>query len=283
VVESGGLENRCARKGTEGSNPSPSASSARVPLAVIADSDLYARGNATLLASWEAYAHGSAGAALHRLDGVAAAVFPSEPERGVFNNALLDRDVGAAAVDAMEDAYRSVRVERFAAWVHETDERMHAELRGRGYTVDTTTRAMGMSLTEIASHGPDADVAAAVWTDHLDHLEAVGVPAGLLRGADPTAFHVVTGRAGGEDVATAIAIDHDGDCGIFNVSTVEEARRRGLGTAMTLRLLRDAAARGCATASLQSTEIAERVYAAAGFRDLGRFVEYVPAGLIRSG
>ena len=80
MVESGGLENRCARKGTEGSNPSPSASSARVPLAVIADSNLYARGNATLLASWEAYARGSAGAALHRLDGVAAAVFPSEPE-----------------------------------------------------------------------------------------------------------------------------------------------------------------------------------------------------------
>ena len=160
---------------------------------------------------------------------------------------------------------------------------MQAELRGRGYTVDTTTRAMGMSLAEIAARGPDADVAAAGWTDHLDHLEAVGVPEGLLRGADPTAFHVVTGRAGGEDVATAIAIDHDGDCGIFNVSTFEEARRRGLGTAMTLRLLRDAAARGCTTASLQSTGIAERVYAAAGFRDLGRFIEYVPAGLIRSG
>jgi hypothetical protein len=48
-------------------------------------------------------------------------------------------------------------------------------------------------------------------------------------------------------------------------------------------LLRDAAARGCTTASLQSTGIAERVYAAAGFRDLGRFVEYVPSGLIRSG
>jgi hypothetical protein len=29
--------------------------------------------------------------------------------------------------------------------------------------------------------------------------------------------------------------------------------------------------------------IAERVYAAAGFRDLGRFIEYVPAALIRSG
>jgi hypothetical protein len=36
-----------------------------------------------------------------------------------------------------------------------------------------------------------------------------------------------------------------------------------------------AAARGCRTASLRSTEIAERVYAAVGFRDLGRILEYV--------
>jgi predicted GNAT family acetyltransferase len=30
------------------------------------------------------------------------------------------------------------------------------------------------------------------------------------------------------------------------------------------------------TASLQSTGIAERVYASVGFRDLGRYLEYVP-------
>jgi predicted GNAT family acetyltransferase len=53
-------------------------------------------------------------------------------------------------------------------------------------------------------------------------------------------------------------------------------RRRGLGTAVTARLVEDAAARGCATATLQATETAERLYAAVGFRDLGRFVEYVP-------
>jgi hypothetical protein len=34
---------------------------------------LYQRGVETLLASWEAYAEGSTGAALHRLDGVSAA------------------------------------------------------------------------------------------------------------------------------------------------------------------------------------------------------------------
>ena len=50
----------------------------------------------------------------------------------------------------------------------------------------------------------------------------------------------------------------------------------GLGTALTARLIHDARERGCSTASLQSTAMAERVYAAVGFRDLGAILEYVP-------
>jgi predicted GNAT family acetyltransferase len=38
----------------------------------------------------------------------------------------------------------------------------------------------------------------------------------------------------------------------------------------------DALARGCRTASVQSTKMAERIYAAVGFRDLGQILEYVP-------
>jgi hypothetical protein len=45
-------------------------------MAPITDGDLYARGAATLLASWEGYAGGSSRAALLHLNGVAAAVFP---------------------------------------------------------------------------------------------------------------------------------------------------------------------------------------------------------------
>jgi ribosomal protein S18 acetylase RimI-like enzyme len=73
-----------------------------------------------------------------------------------------------------------------------------------------------------------------------------------------------------------MAFDHDGDCGIYNVGTLEHARRRGLGTALTALLVHDAIGRGCQTASLQATNIAERLYAAVGFRDLGRILEYVP-------
>jgi predicted GNAT family acetyltransferase len=67
---------------------------------------------------------------------------------------------------------------------------------------------------------------------------------------------------------------HAGDCEIFNVSTLEPARRRGLASALTAGLLTDARARGRATASIQATPMAERIYARAGFRDLGRFLEF---------
>jgi predicted GNAT family acetyltransferase len=93
--------------------------------------------------------------------------------------------------------------------------------------------------------------------------------------ADHAAF-LLAARADGELVAAALAYDFGDDCGIYNVGTVERARRRGLATALTAGQVYDARTRGCRTASLQSTEIAERVYAAVGFRDLGRILEYVP-------
>ena len=81
-------------------------------------------------------------------------------------------------------------------------------------------------------------------------------------------------RSNGVLVAASIAFDHDGDCGIFNVGTLETARGRGHGTAVTAAQLRDGRARGCVTATLQSTQMAERLYARLGFQDLGRILEY---------
>jgi GNAT superfamily N-acetyltransferase len=246
----------------------------------ITDTDLYARGAATLLASWGEYARGASDATLQRLDGVAAAVFPAEPERSVYNNALLDRDLDAgeraAAVDAMEAAYAGAGIERFAAWAHESDEGMRAELSGRGYALEESTRAMGLSLDEVSIPNPEVDFSLLAWPEYLEYLRILDLPQGLLSGANPAAFHVLGARLDGQNVTTAIAFDHDGDCGVFNMSTLATARRRGLGTALTARHLHDAVARGCATASLQSTEMAERVYANVGFRNLGRFFEYVP-------
>jgi len=73
-----------------------------------------------------------------------------------------------------------------------------------------------------------------------------------------------------------MAFDRGSDCGISNVTTLERARRRGMGTALTTVHLHQALARGRQTASLQSTEMAESIYAAVGFRHLGRILEHVP-------
>jgi ribosomal protein S18 acetylase RimI-like enzyme len=245
------------------------------------DDDLYRRGAATLLASWEEYARGARGAELKRLPGVAAAVFPNEPERGVYNNALVERDLGAGersdALDAMKSAYAEAGVSRFAAWAHETDAPLRAEFERRGYTLDTTTRAMGMELGDLTVPRPELNLAPADWAEYL---RIVGVPPDFLSNADPAAYHVLVARLDGENVSTGMAFDLDGDVGIYNVGTLDQARRRGLGTALTALLLHDALARGCRTASLQSTPMAEGVYAAVGFRDLGRYFEYVPSARV---
>lgn len=242
-----------------------------------ADADLYRAGMETALASWQEYARGATGADVRRLGGVATAIFPNDPERGVYNNAILERDLAACeraeAVSAMEAAYADAGVGRFAAWVHESDEAMRACLEARGYTLDTSTRAMGMALADIRLPRAEVDLGSTDWDEYL---HTFGLPPGLLGNADHSAFHVLVARLGGENVATAMAFDHETDCGIYNVATLEHARRRGLGTALAALHLHDALARGCETASVQSTPMAERVYAAVGFRDLGKILEYVP-------
>jgi GNAT superfamily N-acetyltransferase len=249
----------------------------KIPMTAFSDAELYRRGVATLIASWEAYARGATGAVVLRAPGITAAVFPHEPERDVYNNALLECGLTAAeradAVATMEAAYATAGIRRFAAWVHESDAAMRGDLERRGYTLDVATRAMGMALVNFSLPRPEIELGSLDWRAYLRLFD---LPADLLRGADLAAFHLLIARLDGEDAATSLAFDNDGDCGIYNVGTLERARRRGLGTALSALQLHDALARGCQTASLQSTPMAERVYAAVGFRDMGRFLEYVP-------
>jgi ribosomal protein S18 acetylase RimI-like enzyme len=247
-------------------------------MSVLTAADLYQRGADTLLASWRHYAQEATAAALMRSPGVAIAVFPHEPERSVYNNALFERHLTPTerddAIEAMEAAYHQAGITSFAAWVHESDAALCADLERRGYTTAESTRAMGMTLDEIRVDPSPVELAQADWSEHLRVAE---LPAQLLGAGDHTALHILVARLAGENLATAIAFDLGSDCGIYNVGTRKHARRRGLGTAVTVAHLHDALDRGCHTASLQSTPMAEQLYASIGFRDLGRILEYVPS------
>jgi ribosomal protein S18 acetylase RimI-like enzyme len=239
---------------------------------------LYERSVATVIASWDAVARGGREAIVRRLPGVHAAVFPHEPERSVYNNAYLalglSNDGDRRAIDAAESVYAALGITSFALWAHETDAGVRDTLEARGYGVAECTRAMGVHLSRAANDEAAVDVETGTWSDYLAFLEQWDVPPGLLAGVDEHAFRVRLVRNGGRPVAASIAFDHDGDCGIFNVGTLEDARGRGYGTAVTAAQLRDGRVRGCVTATLQSTQMAERIYTGLGFQDLGRILEY---------
>src|SRR5262245_28498229 len=145
------------------------------------DADLYDRGIKTLVSSWKLIARGPPGARIKTFRGGAAAVFPVDPERGIYNNAVLDRDLTRAArkeaLAVIEAAYTAAGVDRFAVWMHESDDAMQADLERRGYVFAESTRAMGMLLEDIAVPRSEVDLAPADWAQHLRIL---GSPPELL-------------------------------------------------------------------------------------------------------
>jgi hypothetical protein len=146
---------------------------------------LYRRQAATLVASWRVYARHSAGASVAEKAGAAVCLFPAEPERGIYNNALLDRGMdaerAARAVDSIEAAYRDAGIDRYAVWAHESEPAPIAELTDRVYRFDTSTRAMAMPLERLASARPELEPADLDWEGYV---RSFGVPDGLLAGID---------------------------------------------------------------------------------------------------
>src|SRR5262245_3589468 len=107
-------------------------------MTAIPDAELYRRGAATLVASWEEYAREASAAEVRRTPGAAIAIFRREPESSVYNNAFLDRDLDdgdrSAALDEIEAAYAEASITSFAVWVHEGDRASRADLEARRYT-----------------------------------------------------------------------------------------------------------------------------------------------------
>ena len=83
----------------------------------------------------------------------------------------------------------------------------------------------------------------------------------------------------GAPVATSLAVRTGDTVGIYSVATAPEARGRGIGTAMTWHLLRDADP-GWTLAVLQASDMGRPIYERMGFRLVREFDEYVgpPAG-----
>ena len=82
------------------------------------------------------------------------------------------------------------------------------------------------------------------------------------------------GYLDGAPVGTSVAVSSARAGGVVNVLTLEKARGRGVGTAMTWAAVRAGVARGHDTVVLQATPMGLPVYQAMGFGTVVEYLEY---------
>jgi GNAT superfamily N-acetyltransferase len=165
-------------------------------------------------------------------------------------------------------------------------------LTRHGFTYDEEEAAMGVALARfpVASEAPEgvtiervADRAALEqWARTMS--AGFGAPPSLgevLAAAasrdgfgDGAAAHFYLAQLHGEPVATSALALAGGVAGVLAVSTIEAARRRGIGAAVTLAPLLAARSRGYHVGVLQASEMGYPVYAKMGFTEQFRYRAY---------
>jgi GNAT superfamily N-acetyltransferase len=88
---------------------------------------------------------------------------------------------------------------------------------------------------------------------------------------------VYVGYTDGEPVTTGLGVRTGPTIGLYNIATVEHARRRGLGAAMTERIAVDGVAEGCAVAVLQASAMGQPVYRRLGYRTVVEYDGWIDA------
>jgi ribosomal protein S18 acetylase RimI-like enzyme len=174
-------------------------------------------------------------------------------------------------------------------WVCERDTPadLAVHLVAHGFALEDTAPGMVADLTGIYAEQPPAGVSISrVREPAMLHVANTTMAAGFgappeladvfdamgVLGFDddvPTRTYLAT--LDGVPAATALGLLVGEVLGIFNVATIETARRRGIGRAVTRAALVDGAARGARRAILQSSEAGHGVYETLGFRDFGTY------------
>lgn len=160
-------------------------------------------------------------------------------------------------------------------------------VRERGLVTEGLTPGMHADLALVSLPNPSSTVRVQQCVGPEEWLEANRVFARAfslpLDFADP--FVEILGsvdgviqlsaRLDGEVVGCAAGAMRDGVMGVYNVGTLEPARRRGVGRALTAELMRIGRDRGCHSTILHASEMGYPVYLGLGFEHVTDVSQYV--------
>ena len=222
-------------------------------------------------------ASGSEGGRMLELGGVAAAVTAATPTRSVFNSVIYERpEALAASLSELAESYEDAGVRAWTVWVPESDTDSQRLLESAGHKLDASPRAMIRDFDDLPAPEPgDLD-----WDNDV-RIDEVCEINDLAYGDDPGTFQRALGRSpvdayrfyrarlNGELAAVAATLDHEGDCGIYWVAALPEARGRGLVGRLMHLALAEGRDRGCDISTLQATTLGYPVYSRLGYRDVG--------------
>ena len=218
----------------------------------------------------------SEGGRVVQLDGVIACVTPAVPERSLPNSVVYEsEDQLIAALDDLAALYDEADVLAWTVWTPEYHARARQALADAGNVLDANPEAMIAGLDQI-DPPRDGDPE----PDPEPQAEDLGVVNDLAYGTgdafqrmlgrgtlDPA--HVYIAKLDGRPAASVVTQDHGGDCSVWWVATVPEARGRGLAPGLMRRALADGHERGCEATTLQATKAGQPVYERLGYRGLG--------------
>lgn len=216
--------------------------------------------------------HVGPGRTLER-DGLVASVVPNAPDSPTLNAAVaLDPDKAPEHLEELQHRYRNARVRRWGVWLDGGASLAAQALNHAGLTVTAASPGMGTTLDGLGQPDGDRPQSADLATVGRVNDMAYGNFDGRLeRTLTPLPNGVLKGYRvdhDGRPASVALALHHDGDCGVSFVATVPKARRQGLATQVMRQALHDAAKNGCTTTTLQATEVGERLYENLGYKRL---------------
>ncbi len=257
------------------------------------DDELAALEHENLIAAFQAAGSNAVSYIFDRHDGVVV-VATGLPVR-LFNQIVIERaDADPAAIERAVGILRA-RGDLFVVDLRDgRDDRFRATLTVLGLV------PMGEApwLPGMAWHPLPADAAASASPspgheirqvvdaagieDHIAIITAgFGMPEPMVREVvsvrllEHPDMAVYVGYQDGEPVSSGLGCRTGRTIGVYNIATIESARRRGHGAAMTTRIVADGQAQGCDVAILQASEMGAPIYERLGFRTVVRYMGYI--------